>query len=139
MWVRFRVSPVVRGGRAGEDVRMTTLLIVDDHAGFRAHARALLEAEGLSVVGEAEDGASGLEAVRMLRPDVVLVDIGLPDIDGFELARRLAIAGPPPLVVLTSTRQASELGTQLRSTPALGFVSKDELSASAIRALASPT
>ena len=70
---------------------MTTVLIVDDHAGFRTQARALLEADGFSVIGEAVDGSSGLEAARTLRPDLVLLDIGLPDIEGFDVARELAI------------------------------------------------
>ena len=67
---------------------MTTMLIIDDHAAFRVQARALLEADGFSVIGEAVDGTSGLEAARTLRPDLVLLDIGLPDVEGFEVARR---------------------------------------------------
>jgi DNA-binding NarL/FixJ family response regulator len=109
---------------------MTTILIIDDHAGFRAQARALLAAEGFTVIGEA-----GLEAVRTLRPDVVLLDIGLPDVEGFEVARQLAVTGPPPLVVLTSSREASEYGPRLTSSRVLGFIPKDELSGAAIRAL----
>ena len=70
--------------------RMHTILIVDDHAGFRHQARALLEADGFVVIGEADDGATGLAAARALRPDLVLLDIGLPDIEGFEVARELA-------------------------------------------------
>ncbi|MEI7742803.1 MAG: response regulator transcription factor [Chloroflexota bacterium] len=115
---------------------MTTVLIVDDHAAFRSQARALLEAEGFTVVGEAADGASGLETARALRPDLVLLDVGLPDLEGFEVARRLAISGPPPLVVLTSSRLASDYGRRLAGSRVLGFVPKDELSGAAIRALA---
>jgi CheY-like chemotaxis protein len=74
-----------------------TVLIVDDHAPFRAVARALLQLEGLAVVGEAADALSALEAVGRLRPDVVVLDIQLPDLDGFEVARRLAQAGDPPV------------------------------------------
>jgi DNA-binding NarL/FixJ family response regulator len=114
---------------------MTTVLIVDDHAGFRVLARALLVAEGFSVIGEAADGLSGLEAARTLRPDLVLLDIGLPDIEGFEVARELALSGAPPLVVLTSSREASEFGPRLVSSCVLGFIAKDELSGAAIRAL----
>jgi DNA-binding NarL/FixJ family response regulator len=114
---------------------MTTVLIVDDHAGFRAQARALMEADGFTVVGEAVDGASGLEAARNLRPDLVLLDIGLPDVEGFEVARELAVSGPPPLVVLTSSREASEYGSRLTSSRVLGFIPKDELSGPTIRAL----
>jgi len=115
---------------------MNTILIVDDHAGFRLQARALLEADGFSVVGEAADGASGLLAARSLRPDLLLLDIGLPDLEGFEVADQLAVDGPPPLVVLTSSRQASEYGPRLASSRVLGFIPKEDLSGSAIRALA---
>jgi len=112
-----------------------TILIVDDHAGFRVQARALLVADGFSVIGEAVDGTSGLEAVQALRPDLVLLDIGLPDTEGFEIARELALTGPPPLVVLTSSREASEFGPRLAGSRVLGFIAKDELSGAAMRAL----
>ncbi len=115
---------------------MNRILIVDDHAGFRLQARALLEADGFAVVGEAADGASGLSAARFLRPDIVLLDVGLPDIGGFEVADELGIDGPPPFVVLTSSRQASEYGPRLASSRVLGFIAKEELSGPAIRALA---
>jgi len=115
---------------------MNTILIVDDHAGFRVQARALLEADGFSVVGEAADGKSGLHAARTLLPDLVLLDIGLPDLEGFEVADLLALDGPPPLVVLISSRQASEYGPRLTRSRVLGFIAKEELSGSAIRALA---
>jgi DNA-binding NarL/FixJ family response regulator len=115
---------------------MSTILIVDDHAGFRVQARALLEAEGFVVVGEAIDGATGLTAARALKPDLVLLDIGLPDVEGFDVARELAIDGPPPFVVLTSSREASAFGPRLTTSGALGFIPKDELSGAAIRALA---
>ncbi len=115
---------------------MTTVLIVDDHAQFRGQARALLEADGFVVVGEAADGASGLEAARSLRPDLVLLDIGLPDMDGFEVARALAAGGSPSRVVLTSSREAGAYGPRLATDCCLGFIPKDELSGPAIRALA---
>jgi len=118
---------------------MNTILIVDDHASFRVQARALLEADGFTVVGEAQDGTSGLAAARLLRPDLVLLDIGLPDLEGFEVARALAIDGPPPFVVLTSSREASSYGPRLASSRVLGFIPKDELSGVAIRALADRT
>ncbi len=114
---------------------METILIVDDNAGFRVQARALLEADGFDVVGESEDGSSGLAAARALRPDLVLLDIGLPDVEGFEVARELAIDGPPPLVVLTSSREAAAYGPRLDSSRVLGFIPKDELSGATIRAL----
>lgn len=118
------------------DRAMTTILIVDDHSSFRVQARALLEADGFEVIGEAVDGRTGLAAARSLRPDLVLLDIGLPDVEGFEVARELSIDGPPPLVVLTSSREASEYGPRLTASRVLGFIAKDELSGSAIRALA---
>jgi DNA-binding NarL/FixJ family response regulator len=114
---------------------MNTILIVDDHAAFRVQARALLSADGFLVVGEAVDGYSGLAAARQLRPDLVLLDIGLPDVEGFEVARALAADGPPPFVVLTSSRDASAYGPRLDSSRVLGFIAKDELSGAAIRAL----
>jgi two-component system, NarL family, nitrate/nitrite response regulator NarL len=86
-------------------------------------------------VGDAHDGASGLQAARILRPDLVLLDIGLPDVEGFEIARALAIEGRPPFVVLTSSREAGAYGPRLVSSHVLGFIPKDELSGLAIQAL----
>ncbi|MFL5754906.1 MAG: response regulator transcription factor [Chloroflexota bacterium] len=114
---------------------METVLIVDDHQPFRLLVRALLEADGFVVVGEARDGASGLAAARSLRPDLVLLDIGLPDVPGFDVARALAADVRGPLVVLTSSRDASAYGPRLASIGVLGFIAKDDLSGSAIRAL----
>ncbi len=113
------------------------MVIVDDHAGFRSRARALLEAEGFDVVGEAEDGVSALAAVGQLRPHVVLLDIQLPDIDGFEVAERLARAGDLPAVVLVSTRGVSAYRRRLARSPACGFIAKSELSGNALAALVS--
>ena len=114
---------------------MHTILIVDDHAGFRHQARAILEADGFVVIGEADDGAAGLAAARTLRPDLVLVDIGLPDIEGFDVARELAADNPQPLVVLTSSRDASAFGPRLTTEGVLGFIPKDELSGPTLRAM----
>lgn len=115
---------------------MTSILIVDDHEPFRVQARALLEADGLVVVGEAEDGITGLAAARSLRPDLVLLDIGLPDMDGFRVAGELAKDEAPPPVILVSSRDAAAYGSRLACCGVLGFIVKDELSGSAIRALA---
>jgi DNA-binding NarL/FixJ family response regulator len=104
------------------------ILIVDDHPSFRKMARALLESEGFEVVGEAEDGASAVEAVHALRPDIVLLDVQLPDIDGFEVASRLCQNGFSPAVVLTSSRDASEFGGLVATCGARGFIPKAELS-----------
>jgi two-component system response regulator EvgA len=87
------------------------------------------------VIGEAVDGASGLEAAQTLRPDYVLLDIGLPDIEGFEVAKTLAVHGPPPWVVLTSSRDARAYGRRLTNGHALGFIPKERISGAAIRGL----
>lgn len=113
-----------------------TVLIVDDHTRFRGFARRLLEAGGFTVVGEAGDGASALAAVSALRPQLVLLDILLPDTDGFAVAERLAGQRAPPVVVLTSSREAADFGGRLVSSPARGFIHKDDLSSAALAAVA---
>lgn len=117
---------------------MRTILIIDDDPRFRAQASQLLEGDGFVVVGQADDGASGLEAARSLRPDFVLLDIGLPDVEGFAVARELATDGPPPLVVLTSSRDARAYGRRLTNDHILGFIPKEQISGAAIRALDKP-
>jgi DNA-binding NarL/FixJ family response regulator len=112
-----------------------TVLIVDDHPSFRSSARALLEAEGYDVVGEAENGLDGLDAARALRPDVVLLDVQLPDIDGFEVAAQLTKDAEAPAVVLISSRDGSDFGHLVRDSGARGFIPKAELSGDAIAAL----
>jgi DNA-binding NarL/FixJ family response regulator len=112
-----------------------TVLIVDDHSSFRSLARTLLEAEGFAVVGEAEDAATAIAAVEALRPAVVLLDVQLPDLDGFELAERLARRADAPAVVLVSTRAAAAYGVRLETTSARGFISKTSLSGAALAAL----
>jgi DNA-binding NarL/FixJ family response regulator len=112
-----------------------TVLIVDDHAGFRTAARALLEADGYRVVGESATGGEGLAAAELLRPDVVLLDIGLPDLDGIEVTRRLSRVGGP-IVVLTSSRDASDYPPHFDYCGARGFIPKAELSGPAMAALA---
>lgn len=118
-----------------DEVVPTTALIVDDHSSFRRFARRLLESAGYDVVGEAEDGASAIAAVRALRPDVVLLDVLLPDTTGFAVAKELAAEPARPLVVLTSSRSASDLGPLVRSEHAQGFISKRELTVAALTAL----
>ncbi len=114
---------------------MRTILIIDDDSRFRTQARDVLESDGFVVIGEAVDGASGLDAAHSLQPDFVLLDIGLPDIEGFEVARNLAIDGPPPLVVMTSSRDARAYGRRLTNGHSLGFIPKEQISGAAIRAL----
>jgi DNA-binding NarL/FixJ family response regulator len=112
-----------------------TVLIVDDHPSFRATARALLAADGFEVVGEAEDGASALESAGRLKPEVILLDVQLPDMDGFAVAGRLASNGRKYEIVLTSSRDASDFGPLVTASGARGFVPKGELSGAALRAL----
>lgn len=110
------------------------MLIVDDHKSFRASARLLLTAEGYKVVGEAEDGRTGLSEAERLAPDLVLLDVVLPDIDGFQVASELAARGPA-IVVLTSSRDRRDFGSLVQESAACGFIPKTELSGKALDAL----
>jgi len=130
----FRAGPDDRGGVARQDARVR-VLIVDDHDGFRAWARVLLERAGYDVVGEAADGARALRAACRTRPELVLLDVQLPDTDGFALARRLCAERWSPAVVLTSTRDASDYGERLERSCALGFLPNDEISVEALARL----
>ncbi len=123
---------------ASGDTKDVTILIVDDHPSFRASARILLESEGYEVVGEAADGESALQAVKELHPQVVLLDVQLPGIDGFKVAELLSrLDGHAPAVVLTSSRDAADYGSCIAASGARGFVPKAELSGSAIASLLS--
>lgn len=117
------------------DAVRPTVVIVDDHGAFRTSARALLEADGFDVIGESGDGDEALRAVADLRPQVVLLDVQLPGLDGFAVAARLAEMVHPPAVVLISSRDAAAYGPRLRDTPSRGFISKGELSGRALAAL----
>jgi DNA-binding NarL/FixJ family response regulator len=111
------------------------VLIVDDHDAFRASATALLEADGYTVVGGVADGAAAVDAAERLRPDVVLLDVQLPDLDGFAVAERLAAISDPPRVVLISSRDATSYGSRLDDASACGFLAKRELSGASLAAL----
>lgn len=113
-----------------------SVLIVDDHPSFRASARRMLEAAGYRVVGEAADGAAAIAAARELRPDLVLLDVQLPDLDGFEVAARLAALGGGTEIVLTSSRDAADFGAAVAESPARGFIAKAELSGATLAELA---
>ena len=112
-----------------------TVLIVDDHEAFRQSASALLEAEGFDVVGQAADGPEAIAQAERLRPHVVLLDIQLPDLDGFAVAERLAALADAPHVVLISSRDRSAYGTRIGQASARGFITKRELSGDALAAL----
>ena len=112
-----------------------TVLIVDDHAGFRAGARALLEASGFLVLGEAASGEEALAETARLRPEVVLLDVQLPGIDGFAVAERLAAQAGAPAVVLVSSRGEHSFRRRLAASPARGFIPKGELTAECLNAL----
>jgi CheY-like chemotaxis protein len=131
---RFRVCPVVTPTILCDHLCVSrTVLIVDDHAAFRASARTLLEDEGYEVIGEADSGASALDLARALRPAIVLLDVALPDLSGLEVAERLAETDSK--IVLVSSRQPSDFGTRFRQSPAAGFISKDDLSGDSLQEL----
>jgi DNA-binding NarL/FixJ family response regulator len=111
------------------------VLIVDDHADFRESASALLEAEGYEVVGAAADGETAIVEVERLRPEIVLVDIQLPGIDGFDVAERLASSDVAPAVILISSRDARAYGSRIDEAPVRGFLAKRSLSAAALAGL----
>jgi DNA-binding NarL/FixJ family response regulator len=108
------------------------IVIIDDDPTFLATVRVVLEAEGFDVVGEALNGVEGVAAVEELEPDVVLVDVNLPDIDGFEVVERLADRRPAPPVVLTSIRSENDFGDLVQKSRAHGFLTKAEISGVAL-------
>ncbi len=111
------------------------VLIVDDHVDFRRAARHLLEQIGRVVVGEAGTGAEALSKARRLRPDIVLLDIQLPDLDGLAVAAFLTTDQPSPAVVLVSSREARDYGPRIDRCGAVGFIAKANLTAESLRAL----
>jgi DNA-binding NarL/FixJ family response regulator len=111
------------------------VLVVDDHPSFRRCARSLLETEGFEVVGEAEDGAAALALADELEPELVLLDVQLPDSDGFEVAARLLERRPGLAIVLVSSRDRSDYGSLVERSGARGFVSKAELSGAVLERL----
>jgi DNA-binding NarL/FixJ family response regulator len=117
-------------------VTAVRFLIVDDHAGFRAVARRMFEAAGYDVVGEAAGAAEAVARVAQLHPEVVLLDVALPDGNGFDVCDHLTQHPDPPAVVLTSSRDASEYADRLATTRARGFVPKSRLTAAAVAELA---
>ena len=114
-----------------------SILIVDDYATFRASASSLLEAEGFDVVGEAENGVTALRLAKELEPEIVLLDVQLPDFDGFEVAERLRELESAPVVILTSSRD--DYRSLVGSSSARAFLRKDELSGAALTAALAAT
>jgi DNA-binding NarL/FixJ family response regulator len=106
----------------------TSVLIVDDHAAFRAAAARMLEAAGFAVVGEAATGAEAIAAVAECSPELVLLDVQLPDRDGISVAEHLSVQPVPPCVVLISGRDPAVYGERLAHAPARGFIPKSRLS-----------
>jgi DNA-binding NarL/FixJ family response regulator len=113
----------------------STIVVVDDHPGFRSMVRQMLEEAGFVVVGEAADGRSALETIAAVRPDLVLLDVQLPDMDGFAVTAELERSGPDTAVVLTSVRPVADFGRRVSAASALGFIPKAELSGAALSAL----
>ena len=112
-----------------------SVLIVDDHAAFRSLAREVLDRAGFEVVAEAEDGVGALAAAARLNPSVVVLDVKLPGLSGFEVARRLAVRPHPPAVVLVSTADAADFGRRIVASGAVGFITKSRLSGDTLRAV----
>lgn len=112
-----------------------TAVIVDDHAGFRRQAVQLLEAAGYEVVGSCADARAALALLARIRPDVVLVDVQLPDVDGFTLIERLGSDIDGVAVVVISTRDADAYGPRIRRSGAAGFITKAELSVQSLAAV----
>jgi len=115
---------------------MRTALVVDDHAGFRAQARRLLERSGFTMIGEAAGGQSALDLARSARPDLVLLDVQLPDMSGFDVAVRIRDeAALSTQIVLVSSRVAATYGAQVERCGAIGFIWKGDLSVASLREL----
>jgi DNA-binding NarL/FixJ family response regulator len=122
-------------GPGDDDGVLWSVLVVDDHAEFRTSVRALLVADGFDVVGEAGTGAEALYAVGRLRPDVVLLDVKLPDVDGIAVAESVALLPDPPQVVLVSSRDRAAYGSRLLNAPVRGFLAKSDVSGASLRRL----
>lgn len=112
-----------------------TVLIVDDHDGFRASARSMLEADGFTVVGESASGLAAVDDAERLLPQVVLLDVQLPDVNGFDVAERLAHARCRPVVVLISSHDADHYGARLGASSSRGFITKRDLNGETLASL----
>jgi DNA-binding NarL/FixJ family response regulator len=131
---RSRVFPEAEFAEQRDTGAVSSVLIVDDHPAFRRGARRLVESLGYVVAGEAATGRGAVAAVERLRPDVVLLDVHLPDIDGFEVARRVASRSTGPRVVMVSSREPSDFGDRLPGPGVETFLSKSDLSGATLAA-----
>jgi DNA-binding NarL/FixJ family response regulator len=113
----------------------TSLLLVDDDEAFRAAARAVLDSAGFDVTAESATGMGALSLAAAAPSTVMLLDVQLPDIDGFEVVRRLRAASASPTVVLISTREAADYGRRIVDSGAAGFITKARLSGASLRAI----
>ena len=125
-----RNAPVPYRGQS--DRMPARCLLVDDNEAFLQTASVLLEREGVTVVGVASSIAGALRQARALRPDLILVDIGLGDESGFDLARLLARDDLDADVILISTAAEADYAEMIDESPAAGFLAKSELSAQGI-------
>jgi CheY-like chemotaxis protein len=115
---------------------MQGVLLVDDHAEFRAYARGLITSAGLLVIAEAADGSAALRAAHLHHPEIVVLDIRLPDMSGLDVARRVKAGPNPPVVILISSGDRREYEQAAREAGARGFIAKADLTAEALRLLA---
>jgi CheY-like chemotaxis protein len=115
-----------------------SVLVVDDDPSFRRLAPRILEAFGLVFAGEADSAAAAMSVAGVLRPDAVLVDVGLPDTDGIALARELTALPWRPRVLLTSTNAEAATASEVRNSGAEAFVPKYELPGAALDRLLGP-
>jgi DNA-binding NarL/FixJ family response regulator len=136
-WVqRLRLATMPEPADRWDDPGVgSRVLVVDDDAGFRRAVRDLLVADGFDVVAEAGSAEEAVEVARLTNPEVVLLDVRLPGVDGITAAERLSRLSPRPDVVLVSTRAASTYGPRLRGAPVRGFVAKGDLSGAELRRL----
>ena len=129
-------STVVPGARPAHDPQVSTdVLIVDDDDDFRSAVRALLSGAGFAIAGEAATGLDAVAGAASIKPSLVLLDVQLPDIDGFEVTRRLISSPLPPAVILISTREAIDYGRRIADCGAIGFITKTRLSGASLHAI----
>lgn len=134
--LRLTASPEAGGASERDTFAVPRrILVVDDHPGFRRQVRLMLEEAGYDVVAEAADAAGAITAAGLSSPDIALVDIGLPDRDGFIVAQALTSGGAAPAVVLVSGRDASHYGPRVAACGARGFVAKVDLTAGSLEAV----